>query len=123
MATNLSSLHSGLFCIAVISRMNGAPLEMEQLQHQFGSQTVQLTPLELARNFKESGINATLIQKDIADLKKEFFPVVAMLDSGDYIVLARKNDEKRSLLVQESTGHNGCPWTKYNPALQTSLFS
>ncbi|BCL62385.1 peptidase C39 [Desulfomarina profundi] len=119
MATNLSSLHSGLFCIAVISRMNGAPLEMEQLQHQFGSQTVQLTPLELARYFKESGINATLVQKDIADLKKEFFPVVAMLDSGDYIVLARKNDEKRSLLVQESTRQRAqwVPLDKIQPRL------
>jgi subfamily B ATP-binding cassette protein HlyB/CyaB len=102
MIANLSNLNSGLFCIAVISRMNGAPLEITQLQHQFGSRKSRLTPLELAGMFKESGINATPVKKDITTLKNRVFPVVAMLDSGDFVVLAKKDDEKHSILVQES---------------------
>lgn len=103
MTANSPNVHSALFSIAVISRMNGTPLEMSQLQHQFAAGKTQLTPLELTALFKESGINAVPAKKDIATLKNEIFPVVAMLNSGEFIVLAKRDDEKHSLLIQESS--------------------
>ncbi len=104
MTNNALSIQSGLFCVAMISKLNGAPVNIEQIKHHFSNSKGRLLPLELAQIFKEIGINATLVEKDISQLKAQFFPVVAELQSGEFVVLAKIDKQKQTVLVQRASG-------------------
>jgi ATP-binding cassette, subfamily B, bacterial HlyB/CyaB len=73
---------------------------MEQIKHHFQVTGVGLSPLELARVFQEIGLNAKVVEKNITDLKSAFYPVVAELQSGEFVVLAKHSKETHSALVQ-----------------------
>ena len=56
--------------------------------------------MELARVFQEIGISAKVVEKNITGLKSVFYPVVAELQSGEFVVLAKQSKETQSVLVQ-----------------------
>ena len=93
---------SGLFCVAVIAGVYGAPLSLEQLKHHFGTVAGGSPSLQLARIFKEIGIKATVVEKDVGRLAAAHFPVVAELQSGDFVVLAKYRKEDEAVLVQRA---------------------
>ncbi len=100
MTQHAPNLQSGLFCVAIISKLNGTPIGMEQIKHNFSTTETALAPLELARVFKKIGMNVTVAEKDIAELHTAFYPVVAELQSGEFIVLAKQSREDKAVLVQ-----------------------
>ncbi len=95
-----SNLQSGLFCVAIISRLNGTPMSMEQIKHNFSTTGITLLPLELGRVFQKIGMKVTVVDKQIVELKSAFYPVVAELQSGEFIVLAKQSKESNAVLVQ-----------------------
>ncbi len=113
------NLESGLFCVAIISRLNGTPVSMEQLKHNFSATGITLQPLELARAFQEIGMKVTVVDKRIAGLKSAFYPVVAELQSGEFIVLAKQSKEGNAVLVQR-LAEERATWVNL-PTLQAEL--
>jgi len=104
MVKQTSNFQTGLFCVTIISKLNGAPISSEQIKHHFSRSNINLAPLQLVGVFREIGIHAKLYKKDIGKLKSAYFPVVAEFRSGEYVVLAKYNKQDKSILVQRSTG-------------------
>ncbi|MBU1566169.1 MAG: type I secretion system permease/ATPase [Proteobacteria bacterium] len=119
MTKNAPNLQSGLFCVAIISRLNGTPVSMEQIKHHFSTTGITLLPLEIARVFQEIGMKVTVVDKKIAELKSAFFPVVAELQSGEFIVLAKQSKENNTVLVQR-LAEERATWVKLE-TLQADL--
>ncbi|SHI14080.1 type I secretion system permease/ATPase [Desulfofustis glycolicus] len=94
-------VRSGLFCLGLMSRLLGAPISAEQLRHQFSTGQDELAPLMLARAFRRIGFKVRLVDKPLARLRPELYPVVAPLHGSGYAMLARLDIDKRQVLVQE----------------------
>lgn len=103
MSNQESNLQSGLFCVAIISRLNGFPLDIKQLQHHFSHSKNSMTPIELARVFKEVDISARLVGKKIEQFQPSFFPLVAELKTGAFVVVAQYDSAGQKVLVQRSS--------------------
>lgn len=103
MTKKIPNLQSGLFCVAIISRLNGTPITLDQIRHHFSNEKGCLAPIQLARVFKEIGVQTKLVEKDVTQLASSFFPVIAELQSGEFIVLAKYSEQRQSFLVQRSS--------------------
>lgn len=114
-----SHLQSGLFCVAIISKFNGFPIDIKQLQHHFNSSKTALTSIELARVFKNIDISAKLVDKKINQIKPAFFPLVAEMQSGEFVVLAKYDNSNQKVLVQRRTAERST-WQPVNE-LQSKL--
>lgn len=117
--THMPNLKSGLFCAAIISRLKGAPLSVEQIRHQFSGTKTELSPIELARIFQGIGLQVTVVARKLADLKAAFYPVVAELRSGEFVVLAKVGEDRKTVLVQRA-GSERAAWEEVD-ALQVEL--
>lgn len=100
------NITSALFCVAVVAKINGNPISMEQIRHQFGGDggggAGILAVIELARIFKKIGFKAKLLKKRLVDLNPGLFPLVAQLTSGDFVLLGGKNEEEGKILLQRA---------------------
>lgn len=99
-----SNVQSGLHCVAMISRFKGSPLGIDQIKHHFGYRKENLTFLELARVFKELAIRPRLVTKELRQLKPSSFPAVVELMSGEFVVVAKYDNQKEVVLVQGMLG-------------------
>ena len=104
-----SNLDSGLFCIGVISRYNGTPVGSEQLLHHFGNRKGWYESVEIARILKLIGLQVKISSRAVDSVKNELFPVIAQLDSGDFVIAARIDRENRRILIQ-SCGEARAVW-------------
>lgn len=109
MTRHIPEQQSGLYCAAVIAGLHGKPCSLEQLKHHFGNVAGGSPTLQLARVFKELGIRATVVKKEIHGLAEAHFPVVAELQSGAFVVLAKYQKESRAVLVQRA-GEQRAVW-------------
>ncbi|BHH84978.1 peptidase domain-containing ABC transporter [Desulforhopalus sp. 52FAK] len=103
MSNKESNLQSGLFCVAIISRLSGFPINNEQLQHNFNSSKESITSIELARVFKEINVSAKIVDKKLSQFKPAFYPLVAQLQSGEFVVVAKYDSSQQQVLVQKQS--------------------
>lgn len=103
MTLKTSNIQSGIFCVAIISKLIGAPISLEQVKHLFSGVKEKLALLQLASIFREVGINAKLYEKDITNLKSAYFPVVTELKSNEFIVLVKYDKLRKTMLVQRGS--------------------
>ncbi|PID75584.1 MAG: type I secretion system permease/ATPase [Deltaproteobacteria bacterium] len=95
------SFSSALFCAAIITRLKGAPVELTHLRHHFPPAGAKgnLSPQELARVLKELGLSTAFSRKKPQALHSVLFPVIGVLQSGEYLVIAKYDREKEQFLV------------------------
>lgn len=98
---------SGLFAAAIISKIHGNPLDIEQLRNRFASVDTSVTPLQLARIFIELGIKAKISRVDIAAVDPAHFPLVAEMADGQYAVIAARNFGENTFLLHDHNGQRG----------------
>ena len=91
---------SAMFCVAIISRLNGFPIDINQLKHQFSSSRGTMTAIELARVFKDIEISAKLVEKKIEQCNPAFFPLIVELQSSEFVVVAKYDDSTKKVLLQ-----------------------
>ncbi len=101
------NIQSGLFCVAVIAKLHGNPISMEQIKHHFTQEGGSLLPIELARIFKEIGFKVKPVQKDLLQINPGMFPVVAELGDGDFVLLGGRNEQKNKVLLQRAEDMRG----------------
>ncbi|MDX9896746.1 MAG: type I secretion system permease/ATPase [Desulfofustis sp.] len=109
----------GLFCLRIMSRLYGAPIDAEHVRHHFAVSNGPTTPLELARCFRHLGFSVRVVDKRLNRLSPDFYPLVAQKKDGSYIVLAKYHGEKGQILVQEE-GAGRAVWEAL-PSLQQRL--
>lgn len=102
---------SGLYCVAMLTRMNGAPIVLDQLKHHFNVQEQTFTALELARVVGEVGYKAKVINKDISHLKEGFYPVIVQHNSGDFALILKPDRNEESFFIQSVKEPRG-EWVK-----------
>lgn len=99
MKNNNSNLQSGLSCMGLMSRFKGSPLDMQHLKHLFSVRSDNIDLIELALLFKEAGMEAKPISKAVEELRSTYFPVISMMKSGEFALIAAFDREKKSVLV------------------------
>ena len=62
-----------------------------------------MTSIDLARVFKDVEISAKLLEKNIEQCKPALFPLIAELQSGEFVVVAKYDDSTKKILVQRSS--------------------
>ncbi len=113
------NIQSGLFCAAVAAKLHGNPISLEQIKHHFNNESGRLKPIELARIFQDIGFKAKPADKELSQVKPGFFPIVAELKNGDFILLGGKDQKDEKVLVQRAGEPRGT-WVEIKK-MQTEL--
>ncbi len=106
------SFSSALFCAAIVTRLKGTPIELAHLRHHFPASSTDgdtFSILELARVFKELGLQAVPSQKKLETLRPAVFPVIGVLKNGEYLVLAKYDNIEKQFLVHQM-GQKRASW-------------
>lgn len=109
---------SGLYCVAMLTRINGAPIGLDQLKHHFNGEEQSFSTLQLARVFGEVGYKAKVINKDISSLNEGFYPVIVQKNSGDFLLILKSDRKKSSFFIQSAEEPRG-EWVKEVDLKQT----
>ena len=96
------NINSALFCAAVMAKLNGNPIGIEQIKHHFSSNDGTLQLVELARVFQNIGFKAKPISKKLDKINPGLFPLVGQLQDGDFVLLGGKNEQEAKVLVQRA---------------------
>ena len=96
---------SGLFCVAVLLKQSGMPVDLEHLQHNFSASSCNDSKLQIQRVLLELGFKANLAHKSPRELKGKDFPVIAQFkEKGDFAILLQSRKEDGAIYVQKSFG-------------------
>jgi len=82
-------MDSALFCIAIMASINGKPMGMDQIRHQFDTGGEGLPPAELARALTDIGLKAMPVTREYARLAQTALPAIAQTKNGEYLLLAK----------------------------------
>ncbi len=91
---------SALFCVAVMAKLNGNPISARQIRHHFGKNDGVLEPIELARVFQNIGFKVRPVKKKLEKINPGLFPLIAQEETGNFVLLAGKNEKENKVLVQ-----------------------
>lgn len=96
-----SAIDSGLYCFAMIMRLLGRPLDIEQLRHQFARSDSYFDVTDLLRAGKRLDIKIRKISSNWSRLATTPLPGLAILKDGTFIVLAavRKDANGETVLI------------------------
>ena len=106
-----ANVQSGLFCVAIVAKLHGNPISMEQIKHHFGSDKCDLQLIELARIFQGIGFKAKPVNKDLSKVNPGLFPIIAKLKNGNFVLIGGKDEQEEKVLVQEVGDARGS-WIK-----------
>ncbi len=90
---------TGLACLAVLARINGVPLDVTQLRHQFGRGNALFSELDLLRSAKHLNFKARAMDSVWDKLSKTPLPALAQHNDGHFFIIAKVDAEK--VLVQD----------------------
>jgi len=102
-----NNLDSGLFCAAMMTRLRGNPVEMDQVTHLFARENPHIHLLDLARIMKELGFRARIMQTSPDGIDPVLFPLVAECVDGSFVILAARDRDGDRIMVQESGSDRG----------------
>jgi len=86
---------SGLFCIAVIARLNGIACDPGKIRHDLALSTGQvLGETDLLRSLKGLGFKAKVYRLDTLKLEELPVPAILQTDNGSFHILAKGNGEE-----------------------------
>lgn len=108
--TTDGQLDTGLFCLALIMRILGRPVDLEQLKHRFGHSDGAVTPTELLRAGKSLDLKLRKISSSWSRLATTPLPALARCRDGTFIILAAiRKDESGGESVLVATAPDGRP--------------
>jgi len=100
---------SSLYCVAILLKMFGVPVENDQLMHHFATGSAPITPLYLAKILNELGCKATTRKCPLARLKTQLFPIIAKDAEHGFVILAKYDADGQRILVQRP-GESRSAW-------------
>ncbi|WP_374300708.1 type I secretion system permease/ATPase [Ferrovibrio sp.] len=108
--TTGGQLDTGLFCLALIMRVLGRPVDLEQLKHRFGHPNGTVTPTELLRAGKALDVKLRKISSSWVRLAATPLPALARCRDGSFILLAGiRKDESGGESVLLAAAPDGRP--------------
>lgn len=91
-------IDSGLGCLVLLARLFELPADPQGLRHQFGQSGEAFDSTDILRAAKELGLKARLVESQWSTLAKTQLPCIAILDGGEFVLLARVSEDK--VLIQ-----------------------
>lgn len=85
---------SGLMCLSTAARLLGIPADYQQLKRAFLIADTPADAVVLLRAAKEIGLKAKQTQTGTQRLSKLSLPVMALLNSGQYVVIVKADAER-----------------------------
>jgi subfamily B ATP-binding cassette protein HlyB/CyaB len=92
-------LDTGLLCLVLLARYLGLGADPAQLTHQFGAPSTLFGDTEILRAAKFLGLKCGRLSSHWKRLTRTPLPALARLKDGNYVVLARVDDEQ--VLLQD----------------------
>lgn len=90
---------TGLLALVLLARFLGVAVDPPQLQHQLGGGRID--NIEMLRCAKQLQLKARVVQSNWDRLAKTYFPCIARLQDGSYVILGKFTES--GLLVQHPT--------------------
>lgn len=84
-------LDTALVCLVAVARMLGLPADMAQLRRAYVVSEKGMDSLALMRAAKDLGLKSRLVNSAPEQLTQIFFPAIAILENGSYVVLVRRD--------------------------------
>lgn len=88
-------MDTGLHSLVALARFNQIPAEPEQLLHQFAEPGRPLSDTQLLLAAKALGLKAKCISPSLSSLTNNMLPAIAKTCDGNYIVLARTEEQSK----------------------------
>ena len=85
---------SGLYCLVMLARLHGLPVDPAQLHHQFGQSGKDFNVTDILRAAKSMGLKAREITTDWTRLARTPLPAIAQHPDGHYFILAQVREDK-----------------------------
>ncbi|WP_163339151.1 type I secretion system permease/ATPase [Desulfopila sp. IMCC35008] len=101
MKRNIMNDQSGLYCITILMKMFGVPVEAKQMTHLFSTGGNSTPSLHLSRTLNELGCKSTVVTKELTDIQPALFPLIGELEDGGFEIFAKYDQVGRKVLVQE----------------------
>src|ERR1035437_7873809 len=92
---------SGLFCLTLLLRFHGIPVEPEALRHRSGKPEGSLATRDLVILARNLGLKARFVRSNAARLLKTPLPAIALRRDGTSVIIAQINKEKREVLLHD----------------------
>lgn len=89
---------TALICLVAIAKMLGLPADMAQLRRAYVVNEKGMDTLMLMRAAKNLGLKSRLVTSVPQQLAQIPFPAIAILKNGNYVVLARMDKERVSIV-------------------------
>lgn len=94
-----SRLETGSLAFALIARIHGLSVDLDQLRHEYAREDGKFGALEMVRASKPIGLKARRADIGPSRLKTIPLPVVARMKDGEYVVLAKRDGDQ--ILMQD----------------------
>lgn len=108
-----------LFSVAMLTRLLGTPISMEQLKHNFNINQQTSFSLNLADMLEKLGFKAKVVEKKLDQIKPDFFPIIAEQKTGGVLLIIKANPQKQEVLIHPF-GAERSSWVS-TPDVETSL--
>ncbi len=95
--SNKSKYDSGMYCFITIARFYGIAVDPEQIKHAFAIEE-GMSSEDIIRASKEIGLKSKMANVDFDDLKRMILPAIAKTFLGEYIIVAKIEDDKILIL-------------------------
>lgn len=100
MGKELQVKNSAMFSVAMITRMIGRPISLEQIKHNFPTNFDGDGLLVLSSVFKQVGIRTKIVEKNLAGLKPNLFPIIVQRNDGLFSLIPQIDSKNSKVLVQ-----------------------
>lgn len=91
-------LDTALICLVAIAKMLGLPADMAQLRRAYVVNEKGMDSLMLMRAAKDLGLKSRLVTSVPEQLAQTPLPAIAILKNGNYVVLARMDKERVTII-------------------------
>ena len=115
---------SALFCIGLMSRLRGFPLNMEHIQHNFFPENKILKPVDLAKILKEIGFETKILTSKLSSIKSRDFPLIATDHNDDFFLIIKQDDHNSGKYLIQKAGANRSEWNdnlEFNEEIRTLI--
>ena len=89
---------AGLQCLLTVAAYYGIPVDEENIRHQYMLENKKLTPQDILRVSQKIKLKSRLVKGNLYSLPKAPLPAILVLKNGDYLILA-KTEEEKALVV------------------------
>lgn len=97
---------SAIFCILILSRMNGMQLSYEQVYHNFFKENKKYNHNNLCKVIKDIKLNARIVDIKLEKIKNSAFPLVVESSENEFFIILKRDQQDNHRYLIQKYGEN-----------------